>query len=438
VLLREQRHHAGGKGRGGGTPRSPRLGEAEGGAGPGGARGGLAGALKEVLVSRSWIRFGNSTLVVKFGKPILLRQALEESAALADAKGAHGGGRGSDGAGGEREGLGGLGGGEDMGVSCSVAGLSHRIVHALNQQMVVLPTTLVATVLITLSCRGISLSDLVAHVHWLQGEIMCRGGLVAPMQDSARAVGNAVRALARHVQFPHTGETLEPLLRPRHFLENRHALASLRNKCVHLFVQEALVICALVSRPSEGRGKHWVRADVLRTDTQQLADILKLHFTYPQPAPGQDLFDDALHSLSLRGALMTLYDDGFGDRVQLLTTTQARRLVQLLRGIIVPLLDAYWVAALSFLPLQNEAEGAVIFKSHLGRMQRIANTMYLENKVHSLEAAAEGSLINAVALFELDSLIHQSLLPDGQVFAVRTRSHSPTHQPAPLKCRTRR
>jgi len=334
-----------------------------------------------------------------------------------------------------------------------VAGLSHRLAHALNQQMVVLPTTLVATVLITLSCRGISLSDLVAHVHWLQGEIMCRGGLVAPMQDSARAVGNAVRALARHVQFPHTGETLEPLLRPRHFLENRHALASLRNKCVHLFVQEALVICALVSRPSEGRGKHWVRADVLRTDTQQLADILKLHFTYPQPAPGQDLFDDALHSLSLRGALMTLYDDGFGDRVQLLTTTQARRLVQLLRGIIVPLLDAYWVAALSLLPLQNGAEGGVVFKSHLGRMQRIANTMYLENKVHSLEAAAEGSLTNAVALFELDSLIHQSLLPDGQVLVrvltgaerahrqelLKCRPHSPTYppsngrQPTPLR-----
>ena len=424
MLLREQRHNAGGKGRGGGTPRSPRVGEGEGGAGPGGARGEREGALKEVLVSRSWMRFGNSTLVVKFGEPILLRQALEESAALGDARGAHGGGgRGGEGAEGDRQGL---GGGEDMGVSCSVAGLSHRLAHALNQQMVVLPTTLVATVLITLSCRGISLSDLVAHVHWLQGEIMCRGGLVAPMQDSARAVGNAVRALARHVQFPHTGETLEPLLRPRHFLENRHALASLRNKCVHLFVQEALVICALVSRPSEGRGKHWVRADVLRTDTQQLADILKLHFTYPQPAPGQDLFDDALHSLSLRGALMTLYDDGFGDRVQLLTTTQARRLVQLLRGIIVPLLDAYWVAALSLLPLQNGAEGGVVFKSHLGRMQRIANTMYLENKVHSLEAAAEGSLTNAVALFELDSLIHQSLLPDGQVFAVRARSFTGT------------
>jgi len=309
-------------------------------------------------------------------------------------------------------------------MSCCVAGLSHRIMHVLNQQMVVVPTTLVATVLLTLSCRGISLSDLVEHVHWLQGEIMCRGGLVAPMQDSARAVGNAVRALERHVQFPHKGETLEPLLRPRHLLENRHALATLRNECVHLFVQEALVICALVSRPSEGRGKHWVRADVLRRDTKQLADILKLHFTYPQPAPGQDLFDDAVHSLSLRGALITLYDDGFGDRVQLLTTTQARRLVQLLRGIIVPLLDAYWVAALSFLPLQNETEGGVVFKSHLGRMQRIANTMYLENKVHSLEAAAEGSLVNAVALFELDSLIHQSLLPDGQVFGVGLRART--------------
>ena len=34
-----------------------------------------------------------------------------------------------------------------------------------------------------------------------------------------------------------------------------------------------------------------------------------------------------------------------------------------------------------------------VVKSHLHRMQRIANTMYLENKVHSTEAASESSLL---------------------------------------------
>jgi hypothetical protein len=97
-------------------------------------------------------------------------------------------------------------------------------------------------VLLTLSCRGISLSDLVEHVNWLQGEIMCRGGLVAPIQDSARAVGNALRSLERHVQLPQKGETLEPLLRPRQMLENRQELASYRNQCVHLFVQEVEIL----------------------------------------------------------------------------------------------------------------------------------------------------------------------------------------------------
>jgi hypothetical protein len=178
---------------------------------------------------------------------------------------------------------------------------------------------------------------------------------------------------------------------------------------------QALVICALVSRPSEGKGKqHWLRTDVLRQDTQHLADILKLQFNYPPRGPGQN-FDDAVHSLTVRGAVTTLYDDGYGDRVQLLTTQQGRRLVQVLRGMIVPLLDSYWVAGLSFLALQNEAQGGVVLKSHVDRMHRIANTMYLENKVHSSEAASKGTLMKAVSLFELDSLVQRSVLPDGQV-----------------------
>ena len=62
---------------------------------------------------------------------------------------------------------------------------------------------------------------------------------------------------------------------------------------------------------------------------------------------------------------------------------------------IVPLLDAYWVAALSLLPLQAPGGAGgddVSLKSHVVRMQRIANTMYLENKVHSTEAAGEAAL----------------------------------------------
>ena len=265
---------------------------------------------------------------------------------------------------------------------------------------------------------------------------MSRGGLVTPIQDAARAVGNSVRKLERHVQFPNKGATLEPLLRPRDGLESVLALGRLRNECVHLFVQEALIVCSLVARPSEGKGKlHWVRSFELEGDVQRLADIFKLQFSYPKT------FEEALNSLSRRGAVATLYDDGYGERVQLLTTSQARRLVKLLRGMLVPLIDAYWIAALSFLPLQGEGalalqsqrkEGhelaaaggvGVLLRSHLSRMQRIANTMYLENKVHSAEAASESWLLKAVAVFELDSLIQRSVQPDRQVL-VRVLSAS--------------
>ena len=52
--------------------------------------------------------------------------------------------------------------------------MAHRILRQLYLHSVAVPTTMVATVFLTLSCRGISLSDLVEHVHWLQGEIISR------------------------------------------------------------------------------------------------------------------------------------------------------------------------------------------------------------------------------------------------------------------------
>ena len=368
--------------------------------------------------SRPWFNVGTGTLIVKFGEPIVLRQAVQ----------AAGRGRGGGGAG---DGDGGVGGAEEAqaDVARAVAVVAHRVVDELNRQTVVVPATLVATVLLTQSGRGISLSDLVDRVQWLQGEVMCRGGLVAPITDAARAVGSTLRLLESHVVFPHKGETLEPLLRPRDTLESQRVLAALRNQCVHLFVHEALALCALVSLPSESKGKaHWVRLAAVRGDALLLADVLKLHFTFPAST-----FEDAVEMLRLRGAVSTLYDDGYGQRLQLNSSAQSLRLVKLLRGMIVPLLDAYWVAALSLLPLQAPGGAGgddVSLKSHVVRMQRIANTMYLENKVHSTEAAGEAALLKAVSRLELAHLVQRCVLPDHQVLV---RVLSQAERPAKLE-----
>jgi len=118
-----------------------------------------------------------------------------------------------------------------------------------------------------------------------------------------------------------------------------------------------------------------------------LVQVLQLELTFP-PALLSDTFAGALKRLVARGGVQGLYDDGYGQRVQLCTSPQARRLVSLLRRMLVPFLDAYWVAALSLLPLRMEAESGVLMGPHLDRMQRIARTMYLENKAPARPALA--------------------------------------------------
>jgi hypothetical protein len=112
-----------------------------------------------------------------------------------------------------------------------------------------------------------------------------------------------------------------------------------------------------------------------------------MEFSYRPSAEG-DNFAEALSRLATRGGIAILADDGEGERIQLLTTPQARRLIGLLRGILLPFLDAYWVAGLSLLPLdpaggdggESESKSELLSK-HLVRTQQIAETLYLENKV---------------------------------------------------------
>ena len=116
-----------------------------------------------------------------------------------------------------------------------------------------------------------------------------------------------------------------------------------------------------------------------------------MEFSYRPSAEG-DNFAEALSRLATRGGIAILSDDGEGERIQLLTTPQARRLIGLLRGILLPFLDAYWVAGLSLLPLDsassdggesrsNSKSKSELLSKHLVRTQQIAETLYLENKV---------------------------------------------------------
>jgi len=368
-------------------------------------------ALPAFLASHWNIHMGFGNIIINFAEPLSVRAGLQQG--MQPERKAEGQEEEKDEA--RRSGF---------NVVRTVATLVHEVTWMVNQRTVIIPTSLVATVLLTNSCRGISLSDLVENVQWLKIEIMARGGLVAPMQEMARAVGNSVKRISNFVKIPTPEKTLEPLLKPRD--SHRLELSSYRNQCLHVFVEEALIVCCLISNPSEaGRKVHWIRTATLLRDAEILAEILKLEFTY-SPRESKDRFQDAIARLAARGTVLPLYDDGYGERVQILTTRQARRMIGLLRGMLLPFLDAYWVAALSLLPLQTEAKGGVLLSSHLKRMQKIAQTMYLENKVHSSEASSSVSLINAVTMLEANRLIARSAIEQGVLIRVNDTRDRPT------------
>jgi len=110
---------------------------------------------------------------------------------------------------------------------------------------------------------------LVEQVQWLVDEVVVRGGLVSPIGEMGRAVSSAIKRLGKMVKMSTPGKTLEPLLRPRD--SHRLDLAYYRNQCLHIFVEEAVVLVALVSMQSNDpstTGRHRVRRQDLHYASQ--------------------------------------------------------------------------------------------------------------------------------------------------------------------------
>eukprot|EP00736_Rhodelphis_marinus_P011973 Rmarinus@m.614 len=126
-----------------------------------------------------------------------------------------------------------------------VGALAHRVVADINSVVVTMPTTLIATILLTYSARAISKTELMKRVLWLRGEILSRGGQVSKWHDSEteHVVTEAIGYLGPLLKMPK--KAIEPMLRPRE--SRRLELSYYRNQVLRLFIEECIIVCALKS-----------------------------------------------------------------------------------------------------------------------------------------------------------------------------------------------
>ena len=127
--------------------------------------------------------------------------------------------------------------------------MGYKVLSDINAVSVVMPTSLIGTVLLTLRGRGIGKSELVRRCDWLKDRISAKGGRVAHFQG---APTSDVIDRGLEVLGPSLVGLVDGLPEETFYAVDRFELSFYRNMTIHLFISEALVCVALYTRVKQG------------------------------------------------------------------------------------------------------------------------------------------------------------------------------------------
>lgn len=269
-----------------------------------------------------------------------------------------------------------------------VKAMAYRVVHEINQASAIMPSALVAALLMTNSKRGIRHEQLVEKVEWLRKEITDRGGKVAAFDNTSAVVQRTVTFLSKLIKQPQ--HLLEPVYRPRD--QRRLELSYYRNQVGHLFLAEGVVICALYGFRQMRASDAGVLEDELLQSVQFLSRLLKLEFIFSPAHEIEVNFQETLEWMLSRGALTR--SEG-----RIKVTAGNEKMFSFLQALYGPFVDSYWVASVGFLALWGDGE-AIEEKKLIEKMQQIADTLYHEGYLRYSDSVSMESLKNALALYK--------------------------------------
>lgn len=124
--------------------------------------------------------------------------------------------------------------------------LGYRVLADINAISVVMPTSLIGTMLLTNRGRGMSKDNLERRVRWLIDQIRKHGGKIGDFQLSSieEIVNNGLQVLGSSL----VGEETRGLLQTTYHAKDPFKLSYYRNQVIHLFVPESIVAVAMYSK----------------------------------------------------------------------------------------------------------------------------------------------------------------------------------------------
>lgn len=157
--------------------------------------------------------------------------------------------------------------------------LGYRVLGDINRVSVVMPTSLIGTILLTLRGRGVGKSELVRRMEWLRTRIRAKGGRVAHFggAETETVVERGLEVLGELVG------RVDGLAEETFFAVDRFQLSFYRNMVIHLFISETIVAAAMYTRIKQGGGpaNQRVEYQTLLDQVSFLSQLFRGEFVFP-------------------------------------------------------------------------------------------------------------------------------------------------------------
>ncbi|KAI9905802.1 hypothetical protein PsorP6_014334 [Peronosclerospora sorghi] len=287
--------------------------------------------------------------------------------------------------------------------STLVNDLGYVITDALVANATCVMSHVVATILLVYR-QGISREELVRQANWLRHEISRRGGRVIGTQGRSPTVvvDRALHLLDEFVT-KRRKDLVEPAIQSRDHYANMIGLGYYRNKLLHWFHREGVLVCAYhalettTAPSSETTVSQGVNRHKLLEGAVFLHDLLAMEFVRKEDADAaRTELAAALAELETRRVLVPTSSGGAApDRVEAIQGP----LLSLLSTLLWPFIDSYWVAVMSLFALRPRGQ-EVTRDDLITRLQWLTETMYHEKVISFYESCSRETLQNALTLLE--------------------------------------
>ncbi|KAL9089849.1 MAG: hypothetical protein Q9159_002319 [Coniocarpon cinnabarinum] len=309
--------------------------------------------------------------------------------------------------------------------------LGYRVLAEINEVSVVMPTSLIGTVLLTLRGRGVGKSELVQRVEWLSERVRSQGGRVAHFAGLPTTV---VVERGLEVLGPKLVGVQTDLAEETYFAVDRFQLSFYRNMTIHLFINEALVSAAMYTAIKAGsntdtgattyedlitqvsflsqlfRGEFIFPTEGLETNLQKTLaglerdNILAItRSTTEHAADSNDSSESKIISVSLSNAERSAGRNNFDFHCFL----------------IWPFIEAAWLGAISLLMLTPPASSSapqsptsspppspwLDSKAFQTASQHLGKTLFAQGDLSYFEAVNKETLKNAYVRFEEEEIL---------------------------------